>query len=194
MPGFTASKILWLKNNEPENFARLRQVLLPHDFMNYHLTGRYCMEVCPFHCRCNLSACTGCPVHLHASIVPPGVAAHERDLQVQPHFCAHTDCMFVQHQQCSEPSGTCSAGMPVGQGSSTQPTEPLTHNACTALTPACRTTSQNSLDPMRYLPTRLHSPGFSTRISHSVSDVRNRIVPLRKLHITIALQEQQWVL
>ncbi len=52
VPGFTASKILWLKNNEPENFARLRQVLLPHDFLNYHLTGRYCMEACPFHCQC----------------------------------------------------------------------------------------------------------------------------------------------
>lgn len=46
VPGFTASKILWLKNKEPENFARLRQVLLPHDFFNYHLTGRYVMEVC----------------------------------------------------------------------------------------------------------------------------------------------------
>ena len=45
VPGFTASKILWLKNKEPEHFARLRQVLLPHDFLNYHLTGRYCMEV-----------------------------------------------------------------------------------------------------------------------------------------------------
>ena len=49
VPGFTASKILWLKNKEPDNFARLRQVLLPHDFFNYHLTGRYVMEVrkCP---------------------------------------------------------------------------------------------------------------------------------------------------
>lgn len=45
VPGFTASKILWLKNKEPDNFARLRQVLLPHDFFNYHLTGRYVMEV-----------------------------------------------------------------------------------------------------------------------------------------------------
>ena len=45
VPGFTASKILWLKENEPENFAKLRHVLLPHDFINYHLTGRYAMEV-----------------------------------------------------------------------------------------------------------------------------------------------------
>ena len=45
VPGFTASKILWLKNNEPENFSKLAKVLLPHDYFNYFLTGRYCMEV-----------------------------------------------------------------------------------------------------------------------------------------------------
>ena len=45
VPGFTASKILWLKENEPENFDRLRHVLLPHDYFNYFLTGRYVMEV-----------------------------------------------------------------------------------------------------------------------------------------------------
>ena len=45
VPGFTASKILWLKENEPENFAKLRHVLLPHDYINYYLTGRYAMEV-----------------------------------------------------------------------------------------------------------------------------------------------------
>ena len=45
VPGFTASKILWLKNNEPENFAKLSKVLLPHDYFNYYLTGRFCMEV-----------------------------------------------------------------------------------------------------------------------------------------------------
>ena len=42
--GFTASKILWLKNHEPANFARLATVLLPHNYLNYHLTGRAHME------------------------------------------------------------------------------------------------------------------------------------------------------
>jgi xylulokinase len=42
--GFTASKILWLKMHEPENFARLATVLLPHNFLNFHLTGRLHME------------------------------------------------------------------------------------------------------------------------------------------------------
>ena len=42
--GFTASKILWLKRHEPDHFERLAQVLLPHDYLNYRLTGELCME------------------------------------------------------------------------------------------------------------------------------------------------------
>jgi xylulokinase len=42
--GFTASKILWMKKREPENYARLRSVLLPHDYINFWLTGRKTME------------------------------------------------------------------------------------------------------------------------------------------------------
>ncbi|MEM2914461.1 MAG: xylulokinase [Candidatus Bathyarchaeia archaeon] len=43
-PGFTASKILWLKRHEPENYKRLKTVLLPHDYLNFYLTGRKVME------------------------------------------------------------------------------------------------------------------------------------------------------
>ena len=44
LPGFTAGKILWLRRHEPENYARLATVLLPHDYLNYWLTGRVTME------------------------------------------------------------------------------------------------------------------------------------------------------
>jgi xylulokinase len=44
LPGFTAPKILWLKNHEPGNFQRLATVLLPHDYLNFWLTGERCME------------------------------------------------------------------------------------------------------------------------------------------------------
>jgi xylulokinase len=44
LPGFTAPKILWLKRHEPANYRRLRHVLLPHDYLNYYLTGNYFME------------------------------------------------------------------------------------------------------------------------------------------------------
>lgn len=44
LPGFTAPKILWLKRHEPDHYRRLRHVLLPHDYLNFYLTGNYVME------------------------------------------------------------------------------------------------------------------------------------------------------
>jgi xylulokinase len=44
LPGYTAPKILWLKRHEPENFARLASILLPHDYLNFYLTGTIRME------------------------------------------------------------------------------------------------------------------------------------------------------
>ena len=43
-PGFTAGKILWMRRREPDNYAKLRHVLLPHDYLNYVLTGEATME------------------------------------------------------------------------------------------------------------------------------------------------------
>ena len=37
--GFTAPKLLWLKKHEPENFARIRKIMLPKDYINYRLSG-----------------------------------------------------------------------------------------------------------------------------------------------------------
>ena len=42
--GYTAPKLLWLKRHEPLNFARTRTVLLPHDYLNFWLTGERQME------------------------------------------------------------------------------------------------------------------------------------------------------
>jgi len=42
--GFTAPKLLWLKENEPENFARISKVMLPKDYINYVLTGVHCTD------------------------------------------------------------------------------------------------------------------------------------------------------
>ena len=44
LPGYTAPKVLWLKRREPANFRRLRHILLPHDYLNLHLTGELTME------------------------------------------------------------------------------------------------------------------------------------------------------
>ncbi|GHU06396.1 hypothetical protein FACS1894147_13120 [Spirochaetia bacterium] len=43
-PGYTAPKVLWLKKHKPELFARLKHILLPHDYLNYLLTGVYTAE------------------------------------------------------------------------------------------------------------------------------------------------------
>ena len=37
--GFTAPKLLWIRDNEPENFARIKKIMLPKDYINYILTG-----------------------------------------------------------------------------------------------------------------------------------------------------------
>ena len=42
--GFTAPKLLWMRENEPENFARIRKIMLPKDYINYMLTGVHCCD------------------------------------------------------------------------------------------------------------------------------------------------------
>ena len=39
--GFTAPKILWMKNNEPELFEKISKIMLPKDYINYRLTGKF---------------------------------------------------------------------------------------------------------------------------------------------------------
>jgi xylulokinase len=43
--GFTAPKVLWLRNQEPSNFDRVRQILLPKDYIRFKLSGTYATEV-----------------------------------------------------------------------------------------------------------------------------------------------------
>jgi len=42
--GFTAPKILWVKKNEPENFAKITKIMLPKDYLAYRLTGTFCTD------------------------------------------------------------------------------------------------------------------------------------------------------
>lgn len=42
--GFTAPKLLWMKKNEPENFAKISKIMLPKDYLNYLLTGEHCCD------------------------------------------------------------------------------------------------------------------------------------------------------
>ena len=42
--GFTAPKILWVKKNEPENFAKITKIMLPKDYLAYCLSGSFCSD------------------------------------------------------------------------------------------------------------------------------------------------------
>lgn len=44
LPGYTAPKVLWMKKNEPGHFRELATILLPHDYLNFVLTGEKAME------------------------------------------------------------------------------------------------------------------------------------------------------
>ncbi|MEJ5060783.1 MULTISPECIES: xylulokinase [unclassified Pseudomonas] len=43
-PGYTVSKLLWTQEQHPDVFARIARMLLPHDYLNFWLTGRSCSE------------------------------------------------------------------------------------------------------------------------------------------------------
>lgn len=45
LTGFTASKILWVRNHEPENYERCAHILLPKDYVRFRLTGEFATEV-----------------------------------------------------------------------------------------------------------------------------------------------------
>lgn len=42
--GFTAPKILWMKENEPEKFAKIKKIMLPKDYLAYRLSGVFCSD------------------------------------------------------------------------------------------------------------------------------------------------------
>lgn len=45
LTGFTAPKILWVREHEPDIYAKVRQILLPKDYLRYRLTGEFGMDV-----------------------------------------------------------------------------------------------------------------------------------------------------
>lgn len=42
--GFTAPKLLWMREHEPESFAKIAKIMLPKDYLNYLLTGVHCCD------------------------------------------------------------------------------------------------------------------------------------------------------
>ncbi|MBN1648675.1 MAG: xylulokinase [Spirochaetales bacterium] len=44
LPGYTLPKVFWLKENKPELYKKMHKILLPHDYLNFYLTGKMVME------------------------------------------------------------------------------------------------------------------------------------------------------
>lgn len=44
IPGFTAPKLLWLRNNEPENFKKISKIMLPKDYIAYNISGVFATD------------------------------------------------------------------------------------------------------------------------------------------------------
>ena len=45
LTGFTAPKLLWVRKHEPENFAKIKKIMLPKDYIAYKLSGVHCTDV-----------------------------------------------------------------------------------------------------------------------------------------------------
>src|SRR5947209_12603339 len=82
LPGFSAPKLLWIRDNEPENFARARTMLLPKDYIRYRLTGKLAMEISDAAGTCLLDVKHGiwsdevlAALELDPALLPPVVAA-----------------------------------------------------------------------------------------------------------------------
>lgn len=120
LTGFTAPKILWLRNHEPKNFDRLRKVLLPKDEIRRRLTGQYATEVSDASgtllldvARRQWSAPLLSKLELDADLLPPCYESEEvtgtLTREVAELLGLSTDCKVVGG------AGDCAAGA-VGNG------------------------------------------------------------------------------
>src|SRR2546429_8996283 len=78
LPGFSAPKLLWIRDNEPEIFAHARKMLLPKDYIRYRLTGKMAIEISDAAGTCLLDVKHGSwsreglvALEIHPEVVPP---------------------------------------------------------------------------------------------------------------------------
>src|SRR6266446_8781385 len=82
LPGFSAPKALWVRDNEPEIFARTRTIILPKDYIRFRLTGILAMEISDAAGTCLLDVKHGIwsrevleAIGFDPALLPPVVAA-----------------------------------------------------------------------------------------------------------------------
>lgn len=111
LPGYTASKILWFRKNRPDDYEKLATILLPHDYLNYWLTGNVCME-------CGDASGTGLlnirTRRWHESLIR--VLDPDRDLlSCLPHLIDSTEATGFLTRRAAEETGL-TAGIVVASG------------------------------------------------------------------------------
>ena len=84
LPGFTAPKVLWVRDNEPEIWAQVRRIFLPKDYLRWRLTGIAAMEISDAAGTCLLDVRRGewsaevlAAIGLDPALLPPIVGAAE---------------------------------------------------------------------------------------------------------------------
>jgi xylulokinase len=82
LPGFSAPKALWVRDNEPDIFARTRTIILPKDYIRFRLTGVLAMEISDAAGTCLLDVKHGswsrevlAAIEFDPSLMPPVVAS-----------------------------------------------------------------------------------------------------------------------
>lgn len=120
MTGFTAPKIVWLRDNEPENFERVAKVLLPKDEIRRRLIGEYATEVSDASGTLLLDVANRCwskpllnALSLDESLLPTVFESEDTTGKLTPQAAQElgltTDCFVVGG------AGDCAAGA-VGNG------------------------------------------------------------------------------
>jgi xylulokinase len=97
LTGFTAPKLLWVRDNEPSIFAQARTLLLPKDYIRYRLTGEIAMEISDAAGTCLLDVQHGtwsqevlAALQLDPSLLPPVVASDAVCGHIKEEVATHT--------------------------------------------------------------------------------------------------------
>ena len=100
LPGFSAPKLLWIRDNEPEIFAHARKMLLPKDYIRYRLTGKLAIEISDAAGTCLLDVKHGRwsrevleALEIDPELLPPVVASDKVAGTITEEVAALTDLL-----------------------------------------------------------------------------------------------------
>jgi len=98
LPGFSAPKLLWIRDNEPKIFARARTMLLPKDYIRFRLTGKVAMEISDAAGTCLLDVKKGVwsrevleAIGIDPALLPPVVASDTVNGTITDQVASQTD-------------------------------------------------------------------------------------------------------